>query len=90
LLAMTSHFMKKLNAKYLVFRSLWLHMSKTKKIEICLGQNCKPYGGQDLADALNKKSVAFTTFECRSLCTYAPVVFVEDKVKLKARVDDIL
>jgi len=63
---------------------------KHKKIEICLGQNCKPYGGQDLADELKKQGVPFTTFECRSLCTYAPVVFVEGKAKLKASLDEIL
>jgi len=61
-----------------------------KKIEVCLGQNCKPYGGQAFADALKEKGVAFTTFECRSLCTYAPVMFVDDKAKLKAKIEDIL
>lgn len=59
------------------------------KIEVCLGQNCKPYGGQDLVDVLKEKGIPFTTFECRSLCTYAPVVFVDDKAKLKASIDDI-
>jgi len=76
--------MKKHNANDLVFCSLGVDMKNHQKIEICLGQNCKPYGGQDLADALNKKGVPFTTFDCRSLCTYAPVVFVDDKAKLKA------
>lgn len=65
-------------------------MNEHKKIEICLGQNCKPYGGQDLADELKKRGIPFTTFDCRSLCTYAPVVFVEDKAKLKASLDDVL
>ncbi|MDX8381571.1 MAG: (2Fe-2S) ferredoxin domain-containing protein [Ghiorsea sp.] len=61
-----------------------------KKIEVCLGQNCKPYGGQSLVEELQAKGVPFTTFECRSLCTYAPVVFVDDKAKLKANIEDIL
>jgi len=56
------------------------------KIEICLGQNCKPYGGQALADELKKQGVPFTTFECRSLCTYAPVVFVDGKAKLRVNI----
>jgi len=59
------------------------------KIEVCLGQHCKPYGGQDLVDALKEKGIPFTTFECRSLCTYAPVVFVDDKAKLKAQFKDV-
>jgi len=60
-----------------------------KKIEVCLGHNCKPYGGQALADALRDKNIAFTTFECRSLCTYAPVVFVDEKAILKAEIEDV-
>ena len=60
------------------------------KVEVCLGRNCKDYGGQTLADELKAKGIPFTTFECRSLCTYAPVVFVDDKVKLKATMDDIV
>ncbi|MDQ7001313.1 MAG: (2Fe-2S) ferredoxin domain-containing protein [Ghiorsea sp.] len=60
------------------------------KIEVCLGENCKDYGGQALANALQAKGVRFTTFECRSLCTYAPVVFVNDKAKLKATLADVL
>jgi len=59
------------------------------KIEICLGQNCKAYGGQALAEQLEAKGMAFTSFECRSLCTYAPVVFVDDKAKLRANMKDI-
>lgn len=59
------------------------------KIEVCLGENCKDYGGQALADELQAKGVGFTTFECRSLCTYAPVVFVDDKAKLKATLADV-
>ena len=59
------------------------------KIEVCVGQNCKPYGGQALADELKAKGVPFTTFECRGLCTYAPVVFVDDKAKLKATLEDV-
>ena len=60
------------------------------KIEICLGENCKPYGGQALADELQAKGVGFTTFECRSLCTYAPVVFVDGKAKLRANIDEVV
>ncbi|MDQ7058121.1 MAG: (2Fe-2S) ferredoxin domain-containing protein [Ghiorsea sp.] len=60
------------------------------KIEVCLGQNCKPYGGQELVDVLREKGIPFTSFECRSLCTYAPVVFVDGKAKLKAKVGDLL
>jgi NADH:ubiquinone oxidoreductase subunit E len=75
--------------KYLcVLVTLWFY-SAMQKIEICLGQNCKPYGGQALADALEAQGVPVTTFECRSLCTYAPVVFVDDKAKLKATRDDL-
>ncbi len=59
------------------------------KVEVCLGQNCKPYGGQALADALKAKGIPFTTFECRGLCTYAPVAFVNDKAKLKATLEDV-
>ncbi len=59
------------------------------KIEICLGQNCRDYGGQSLAAALKKRAIPFNTFECRSLCTYAPVVFVDDKAKLKAKLEDV-
>ncbi len=60
------------------------------KIEVCLGQNCKGYGGQALADELKAKGIPFTTFECHSLCTYAPVAFVENKAKLKAKLEDML
>ncbi|MDQ6979959.1 MAG: (2Fe-2S) ferredoxin domain-containing protein [Ghiorsea sp.] len=60
------------------------------KIEVCLGQNCKPYGGQELVDVLREKSIPFISFECRSLCTYAPVVFVNGKAKLKASLQDII
>ena len=60
------------------------------KIEVCLGENCKDYGGQALADTLQAKGVGFTTFECRSLCTYAPVVFADDKAKLKSTLVDVL
>ena len=59
------------------------------KIEVCLGQNCKPYGGQVLANELKAKGIPFSTFECRSLCTYAPVVFVDGKAKLKVNLADI-
>jgi NADH:ubiquinone oxidoreductase subunit E len=72
-----------------VLVTLWFDAAM-QKIEICLGQNCKPYGGQALADALKDKGVAFTTFECRGLCTYAPVAFVQDKAKLKAQLSDII
>ena len=59
------------------------------KVEVCLGQNCKGYGGQALTDELKAKGIPFTTFECRSLCTYAPVAFVDDKAKLHAELHDI-
>ncbi len=59
------------------------------KVEVCLGQNCKGYGGQALADALKEKGTSFATFECRGLCTYAPVAFVNDKAKLKATLEDV-
>lgn len=59
------------------------------KIEVCLGQNCRDYGGHDLAEALKKQEIPFTTFECRSLCTYAPVVFIDDKAKLKTKLEDM-
>ncbi len=60
------------------------------KIEVCLGQNCNPYGGQALADALEAKGIPFTTFECRGLCAYAPVAFVDNKAKLKVTLEDVL
>ena len=59
------------------------------KVEVCLGQNCKGYGGQALADALKQRGIAFTISECRSLCTYAPVVIVDGKAKLKADMQSI-
>jgi len=59
-------------------------------IEICLGQNCKAYGGQALAEVLTEKGVPFQVFECRSLCTYAPVAFVAGKAKLRATLDDVV
>jgi len=61
-----------------------------QKIEVCLGQNCKPYGGQALAGALAAQGVPFSTFECRSLCAHAPVAFVDDKAKLKATPEDTI
>ena len=60
------------------------------KIEVCLGQNCKGYGGQDLAAELKQRNMPFIASECRSLCPHAPVVFVDDKVILKANTEDIL
>ncbi|MDX8388808.1 MAG: (2Fe-2S) ferredoxin domain-containing protein [Ghiorsea sp.] len=60
------------------------------KIEVCLGQNCKGYGGQALADELKQRVIPFKVSECRSLCTYAPVVVVDGKAKLKAVIENVI
>jgi NADH:ubiquinone oxidoreductase subunit E len=59
------------------------------KIEVCHGQNCKPYGGKQLAKSLAEQGVHFEVIECRSLCQHAPVVFVDGKAKLKATMEDV-
>ncbi len=59
------------------------------KIEVCLGQHCKAYGGSALVEALKKRGTAVTITECRSLCPHAPVIFVNDRAKLKVQPGDI-
>lgn len=60
------------------------------KVEICLGQNCSGYGGDALAKEMKEKGITFTISECRSLCPHAPVVFVDGKAVLKAKLDDVM
>ncbi|MDX8382796.1 MAG: (2Fe-2S) ferredoxin domain-containing protein [Ghiorsea sp.] len=59
------------------------------KLELCQGQNCSPYGGKKLAEELAERGVAFEIIGCRSLCTYAPVAFVEDCLQMKATADGL-
>lgn len=58
------------------------------KIELCFGKHCLNEN-RLLAEALRKQGVMFLLRECRSLCTYAPIVFVDGKARLKATLDDI-
>lgn len=59
------------------------------KIEVCHGQNCYPYGGKALAEALDEHNQAYQVIPCRSLCQYAPVAYIEGKAVLKANLDDL-
>jgi len=53
------------------------------KIEICHGQNCRDYGGKALAAELDNMTIAYAVIPCRSLCPHAPVVFIDNRLRLK-------
>lgn len=58
------------------------------EVSVCLGQNCINEG-KLLAKNMKDAEIIFSVSTCRSLCTYAPIVFIDAKAKLKATLDDI-
>jgi len=58
-------------------------------IQICHGQNCIDYGGKAMATALTKLAIPFEKVACQSLCTYAPVVKIEGRLKMRMTVGAI-
>ncbi|MDQ6988245.1 MAG: (2Fe-2S) ferredoxin domain-containing protein [Mariprofundaceae bacterium] len=59
-------------------------------IQICHGQNCADSGGKSLAKDLAERGLLFEKTACRSLCTYAPVVFLGGRLNMRVTVEEII
>ena len=67
-----------------------MQSDNSKRINVCHGPRCRDYGGEALAMKLQALGVDYEAGECQSLCTYSPVVHLNDKFIPRASIDEII
>lgn len=63
--------------------------AKKPIIEVCHGPKCSDFGGRELSKELDALGIESTAGDCRSQCPHAPVVFIQDRMTIKADIEKV-
>ncbi|MDQ6982749.1 MAG: (2Fe-2S) ferredoxin domain-containing protein [Mariprofundus sp.] len=65
-------------------------MTKSVAIGVCHGPRCMEYGGQALAEILRGQYIEVEALGCQSLCSYFPIVRLNERVIHRASMDRVM